>query len=104
MTFNFIQSILPNRSQNNLGNCYNYGKGTDKMKKKAFEWYTKSAISGIEAQLNIGIYYNYGKGVDKNETKASEWFLKSAEGAWKCRTKYIGKFYHKAIYWYKSYT
>ncbi|PKC63579.1 hypothetical protein RhiirA1_463560 [Rhizophagus irregularis] len=49
------------------------------MKKKAFEWYTKSAISGIEAQLNIGIYYNYGKGVDKNEPKASEWFLKSAE-------------------------
>lgn len=75
------------------------------MKKKHLNGIFKSAENGYaEAQLNIGIYYNYGKGVDKNETKASEWFLKSAEGAWKCRTKYIGKFYHKAIYWYKSYT
>ena len=67
-------------AQNELGECYYYGKGVGVDKHKAFEWYKKSAEQGYaSAQCNLGYCYEKGIGVDVNKHKAFEWYKKSAE-------------------------
>ncbi|UZO02372.1 uncharacterized protein OCT59_020853 [Rhizophagus irregularis] len=107
-------------AQNNMGNfynrigfCYANGIGTAKDNKKAFEWYTKSAIAGCaNGQCNLGFCYANGIGTAKDDNKAFEWYLKSAENEFEIAQNYIGDCYNygigtdkdkdKAIYWYKK--
>ncbi|CAB5350633.1 unnamed protein product [Rhizophagus irregularis] len=68
------------QAQNNLGNCYQYGIGTDKDEKQAFAWYLKAAQSGYtQAQYDLAICYKNGLGTEKDEKQAFEWYLKAAE-------------------------
>ena len=68
-------------AQNELGLCYEYGRGIGKNSYKAAEWYRKSAEQGFAcAQCNLGLCYEFARGVEKNNAKAVEWYRKSADG------------------------
>lgn len=62
-----------------LGYCYQLGIGTSKDKKKAFEWYQKSA-SGEEPNdlgiFNLAKCYQFGNGCKKNLSMALDLFNK----------------------------
>ena len=63
-----------------LGNCYEFGYGTDQDDIKAVEWYTKSSEQeNSGAMCNLGHCYENGQGCDQNQTKAAEWYEKSAQ-------------------------
>ncbi|RHZ82064.1 hypothetical protein Glove_114g176 [Diversispora epigaea] len=59
------------------GYCYQHGIGTTKDKKKAFQWYLKSAEGGNHmGQRNLGCCYQQGIGTIKDEEKAFQWYLR----------------------------
>jgi TPR repeat protein len=63
-----------------LGECYDFGYGTDQDYAKAFEWYTKSSEQeNSRAMSNLGNCYDGGEGCDRNMTKALELYEKSAQ-------------------------
>ena len=67
--------------QDSLGNCYEDGIGTNKDKRKAFEWYEISARGGNKsAQYNLGRCYQYGIGTEKNNQEAIKWYKKTHVG------------------------
>jgi hypothetical protein len=69
--------------QNNLGLCYEHGKGVDIDLDKAFYWYEKSAEGGdLTGQNNLGVCYENGRGVDIDLQKAFHWYQKSAEAGY----------------------
>lgn len=66
--------------QNNLGNCYYWGKGVEPDYEKAVYWYRKSAEQGNAfAQYNLGHCYYGGYGVEPDHKKAVYWLKKSAK-------------------------
>lgn len=86
-------------SQNNLGLCFNYGRGVEQDHSKALEWYKKSAEKGFRAAIfNVGISYFYGKGVDKNLNEALKWFQKASEKGHVVSQFYIAKCYEQLFY------
>ena len=67
-------------AQNELGDCYYYGKKVGENRDLAFMWYMMAAKQGNpEAQFNVGWCYARGKGTDADNEKAYEWYKKSAE-------------------------
>ena len=61
-----IQNKIP-MAFNNLGWCYQHGKGVGKNLTKAIELYNEGAILGNSfAQANLGLSYELGIGVEKN--------------------------------------
>lgn len=57
-----------------LGECYYYGKGTEKDDTQAAKWFGLSAKQkNIEASYAIGTMYNKGIGVPKDEKEALKW-------------------------------
>lgn len=63
-----------------IGQFYNFGLGTPKNDRLAFEWWLKSANNGnSEAQNNIAIFYERGYETKKDTDKALLWYTKSAE-------------------------
>lgn len=67
---------------NALGNCYLYGKGTQKDEKKAFEIFLNAAENGDTiAQFNVGNCYFYGNGTKQDYSKAVKWYTSSANNA-----------------------
>jgi DNA polymerase III epsilon subunit-like protein len=68
------------RAQNNLGMCYEYGKGVEQDYVKAVKWYHKAAERGnASAQFNLGFCYNIGKGFAQDYDEAVKWYRKAAE-------------------------
>ena len=66
-------------AQNELGDCYYYGKKVGENRDLAFMWYMMAAKQGNpEAQFNVGWCYTRGKGTDIDNEKAYEWYKKSA--------------------------
>jgi TPR repeat protein len=62
-------------AQNNLGVCYEYGKGVRQDYNEAVSWYMRSAHQGCAlAQYNLGVCYQYGRGVMPNAAEAMRWF------------------------------
>lgn len=57
------------------------GKGVEKNRSEAFQWYEKAAAHGHKTALySLGLYYVKGlEGVDKNLVKAGECFEKAAQ-------------------------
>ena len=67
-------------AEDELGECYFYGKGTEADYSKAAYWYEKAALQNVStAQYNLGYCYRYGEGVEKNFDIAAEWFRKAVE-------------------------
>ena len=67
-----IQSVMPS---NNLGLCFEFGKGTTQNYEKAFEWYLKAAEQGhAKAQYMLGCCYFM-----LDYTQAVHWWRKAAE-------------------------
>ena len=66
-------------AQNQLGYCYNNGKGTEKNDELAVMWYREAAEQwNMYAQYNLGVMYSKGCGVPQDYVEARKWFLKSA--------------------------
>ena len=69
-----------NEAQYLVGEAYWYGKGVLEDKRKAAEWYKKSAIQGNAAAQNaLGLAYQFGEGVLQDYKKAYYWYKKSAD-------------------------
>ena len=67
-------------SENELGDCYYYGRGCEQDYTKAFSWFEKSATHGcVMGQFNLGYCYCYGKGTNKNYNLAAVWFKKATD-------------------------
>ena len=61
-----------------MGRCYKKGKGVDKDKVKAFQYFSKAAKQGnAKAQFALGECYFEGKGVAQDKAKAKACFLKA---------------------------
>ncbi len=100
-------------SQNNLGICYENGRGVEKDLTKAVELYRKSAEQGDKiAQNNLGLCYEYGKSVEKDLTEATYWYEKAAIQGHVSAQNNLAKCYsqlgfknqnpQKTYYWYKK--
>ena len=67
------------QAQNNLGICYESGRGTPRNADKAFLWYSKAAESGYsEAQYNLATCYESGTGTAKDKDKANQYYREAA--------------------------
>ena len=67
-------------AENNLGVCYERGRGVAKDEAEAVKWYRKAAEQNYAlAQYNLGVCYATGQGVAKDEAEAVKWYRKAAE-------------------------
>ena len=103
-------------AQNNLGDCYYYGRGVNKNYTLAVYWYERAADKGAwdkEAQNNLGDCYYYGKGVEKNYKMAVDWYEKAAKNNHSSAQKKLGDLYYngecnlpkdrsQAVDWYQK--
>ncbi|RUS26406.1 hypothetical protein BC938DRAFT_470807 [Jimgerdemannia flammicorona] len=68
------------KAMNALGECYEYGEGTEVNLKTAAEWYLQAAESGdLGGMYNLGECYMDGKGVEKDVEKMFRWIRKAAD-------------------------
>jgi len=68
------------KAQNNIGAMYFHGKGVERDRAKAAEWYLKAAQQGhAQAQTSLGVMYYHGQGVVRDHRAAAEWYLKAAK-------------------------
>ena len=67
-------------AQDNLGDCYYYGRGVEQNYTEAVKWYRKAAEQGYAVAQNIlGLCYYYGRGIEQSYTEAVKWYRKAAE-------------------------
>ena len=96
-----------------LGQCYQFGLGTDKDLHKAFDCYESAARCEIpEAQYHLACFYFNGTYVDKNYERALHWFWEAVKHNIKASSPYLGYLYEhglgidknlkKAYHWYKK--
>lgn len=99
-------------AQNNLGVCYENGKGVSPNILEAIKWYRRSAEQGnADAQYNMGRVLFNGKGVEKNIHEAADWFRKAAEQGCADAQNWLGvcyaqgegvpQNYFEAVKWYR---
>ncbi len=68
-------------AQNNLGECYERGKGVESDAEKARMWYRRAAEAGLPAaQYNLGRMLRAGEGGPPDLRSAREWLERAAEG------------------------
>lgn len=85
-------------AQNNLGICYEQGKGVTKDEAKAVVWYRKATEQRhAKAQCNLGICYLMGIGVTRDEDKAAKWFMIAAEQGEAIAQGLVGCCYREGI-------
>lgn len=66
-------------AQNDLGYCYDHGKGVEENKRIAVIWYRKAAEQNNRSgQSNLGYCYYNGTGVPQDYDLARFWFEKAA--------------------------
>ena len=83
-----------------LGECYDYGSGTDQDHTKAVEWYTKSSEQENSiAMCCLGRCCENGQGCDQNRTKAVEWYEKSANLGNRGSMFNVGNCYDHDVVW-----
>ncbi|GBB87474.1 hypothetical protein RclHR1_13960004 [Rhizophagus clarus] len=81
-----------------LGNCYQYVRGTKKNEIKAYESYKEAAEKGhITLIYELGICYQYGKGTEENKIKAFESYNKAAEKGHIISIYLLEKYYQNGI-------
>jgi len=100
-------------AQNNLGVCYENGKGVEKDVYEAVKWYRKAAEQRyVLAQYNLGVCYANGAGVEKDMDEAVKWIRKAAEQKYAPAQFGLGVCYangagverdmDKAVKWYRK--
>jgi len=100
-------------AQNNLGVCYENGKGVEKDVYEAVKWYRKAAEQRyVLAQYNLGVCYANGAGVGKDMDEAVKWIRKAAEQKYAPAQFGLGVCYangagverdmDKAVKWYRK--
>lgn len=78
------------RAAADLGDCYWFGRGTEKDQKLAAEWFKKSAEDGNEyGQYNYGFCLYNGEGVEKNREEGLKWLRKAVENGSENAKKYL---------------
>lgn len=78
-----------------LGKCYSKGRGVSIDNQKAFEWYYKSAIQGLDsAQVELSKCYWNGEGVKQNFGEAVKWINQAIEKDNADAYNYLGKYYN----------
>ncbi|PKK73445.1 kinase-like protein [Rhizophagus irregularis] len=96
-----------------LGLCYEYGSGTVKNEKLAFEYINKLADKDYAlAQFKMGYFYHQGIGTKKNLKVAFSWYEKAANNGNLIAMCKLGLMYKngegtskdidKAIFWYRK--
>ena len=67
-------------AQNELGECFRFGRGCNVNKAEAYKWYKKAANQGYaDAEYNLAYCFENGYGCDKSEKKALKWYKKAEE-------------------------
>ena len=100
-------------AQDNLGECYYYGRGIGQDYEEAVKWYHKSAEQGYaSAQNNLGVCYENGHGVGKDAEEAVKWYRKAAEQGYASAQNNLGLCYEngrgvgkdaeEAVKWYRK--
>ena len=100
-------------AQNNLGFCYDNGKGVEKDPKQAVYWYQKAAEQGYAgAQFNLALCYKDGTGVEQDPKQKVYWYQKAAEQGYATAQTNLGVCYDngtgvekdpkQAVYWYQK--
>ena len=65
-------------SANNLGRCFESGKGRGKSYPLAAQWYRRTTDGGdAYGMYNLGLAYEYGRGVTQSFDVAADWFRKA---------------------------
>ena len=100
-------------AQNNLGDCYYYGKGVTQSYEEAVKWYRKSAGQDhAPAQNSLGFCYQKGYGVPQSYEEAIKWYRKAAEQNYADAQCCLGfcyqngngvpQSYEEAVKWYRK--
>jgi len=103
-------------AKDELGICSMEGRGMEKDREEAVEWYLQAAEQGVDhAQFELGCCYENGIGVERNPKEAAEWYFKAAMGKGlsaaksqyelgRCCENGIGveKDLKKAVQWYRQ--
>ena len=78
-------------SLNNLGDCYETGKGLPQDFAKAVHYYRLAAEKGVTlSMMSLGNLLQEGKGVSQNKAEAYQWFQKAADkGDEKAKAKLV---------------
>jgi hypothetical protein len=85
-------------AQNNLGACYEDGKGVSQDYTEAAKWYRMAAEQGdATAQCNLGYCYYKGHGVNQDDTEAVKWYRMAAEQGYARAQQYLGYNYEKGL-------
>ncbi|GBB88264.1 hypothetical protein RclHR1_01480029 [Rhizophagus clarus] len=81
-------------SQYYIGICYEFGNGTTKNEKLAFEYY-KKITKKIYAlgEFKVGYFYDKGIGVEKDKEQAIHWYEKAANVGHLIAMYYLGLYY-----------
>ena len=67
-------------SLNNVGYCYQHGRGVTQDLTIAVQWYIRAAESGSAAGMNnLGYCYQHGRGILADHAQAVQWYRASAE-------------------------
>lgn len=100
-------------AQNDLGDCYYYGKGVHEDYTEAVKWYWLAAKQGnVYAQYSLSFCCYNGKGVREDYTEAVKWCRKAAEQGYALAQYNLGvcyscgtgvtKDYAEAVKWYRK--
>ncbi|GBB99013.1 hypothetical protein RclHR1_00340004 [Rhizophagus clarus] len=98
--FNLFNASKENHilSQYFVGNCYEFGNGTTKNEKLAFEYFEKSAKKNFShGQLEIGYFYDCEIGVKRDLIKAFYWYKKAANNGNIIAMYNLGRYYLNGI-------
>ncbi len=81
-----------------LGQCFEDGRGLEKNRTAAYEWYLVAAKAGIaRAQCDVGRCLVQGNGVKKDPAKGVEWLKLSADQGTPAAYLWLGYCYHKGL-------
>jgi TPR repeat protein len=84
-------------AQNDVGYCYEKGKGVEKNDVESVSWYRLAAEQGnAYAQCNLGLCYESGRGVSKDLLEARKWYRRGADQGYPASQYNLARCYYHA--------